>query len=192
MQQELENYLRLRRFVVAVVGIGISVSVTLNVMHAPNNVGAKLVGGFPPIAVFLCIELISRIPATSRWLAAGRIFGSLVVAGIGGAVSYTQQMAFVRHLGFSGWHAVLFPACIDGVMMVATLSLVEVARKIRSLNAEIAAAANPTRARVLADQFEDEKTLAYRKAAATQLRHDSSVVGLNGKPTNLAAAAASN
>jgi hypothetical protein len=189
--QELEHYRRLRRFVVAVVAIGIAVSVTLNVMHAPSNIGAKLVGGFPPIAVFLCIELISRIPATSKALAVGRILGSLVVAGIGGAVSYTQQMDFVRHLGFSGWHAVLFPACIDGVMMVATLSLVEVARKIRTLEAEAATVASPTRARVLNDQLEDQRTLAYRTAAA-QLRRDSLVSGLNGKPTNLATSVASN
>lgn len=189
--QELEHFRRLRRLVLVVVIIGITISVTLNVMHAPDNIGARLVGGFPPIAVFLCIELISRIPATSKVLAIGRILGSLVVAGIGGAVSYSQQMDFVRHLGFSGWHAVLFPACIDGVMTVATLSLVEVARKIRSLETETATAASTTPVKSAADHLEDERTLAYRKAAE-HLRRESSVASLNGKSTPLAATVASN
>ncbi len=189
--QELKHYRRLRWFVSVVVVIGIAVSVTLNVMHAPDNLGAKLVGGFPPIAVFLCIELISRIPATSKALAIGRILGSTVVALIGVAVSYTQQMDFIRHLGFSGWHAVLFPSCIDGVMMVATLSLVEVARKIRALETVTVPAVSATRVAAIADQVEDERALAYR-AAATGLRRESSIASLNGKPTPLAAAMSSN
>ncbi len=182
----LSELKRLRLLVLVVVCMGIGSSVALNVMHAPHNLGARFVAAVPPLAVFVVIELISRIPSSSKLLSAGRVLASLVVSGVGGSVSYVQQMAYVRQLGYSGWIAVVFPACIDGVMVVATLSLVEVVRKIRQVKE--AQSATPTTAaqiRAAADQHEDARTLAYRKAAA-ELRRESAVPLLSAKPRELA------
>jgi Protein of unknown function (DUF2637) len=185
MSTKLRELLRLRRLVLAVVVMGIGSSVTLNVMHAPHNVGARLVAALPPLAVFVCIELVSRIPSSSPLLSAGRVFASLAVAGIGGSISYVQQMAYVTQLGYSGWIATIFPGCIDGVMMVATLSLVEVVRKVRQVReTEDAQSTTVAAVRAANDQHESPATLAYRRDAA-KLRQLSAVPSLNGKPAEV-------
>jgi hypothetical protein len=111
----------------------IAVSVALNVAHAPANAMARGVAGLPPVAAFFVIELIARIPSSNRLLSVGRVFGALVVGGIAGTISYIQQVEYVRGLGFGGWIASAFPIVIDGTMLVTTLSLVEVVRKVRQL-----------------------------------------------------------
>lgn len=180
---KLNELLRLRRLVLVVVVFGIAASVTLNVMHAPHNVGARIVAALPPLAVFVVIELISRIPSSSRLLSSGRVLASLVVAGVGGSISYVQQMAYVHDLGYEGWIATIFPACIDGVMTVATLSLVEVVRKIRQVKETLdeAPAAVAVQTQAAIEKLESPATLAFRRAQ-TELRQQSAVPALNGKP----------
>ncbi len=188
---ELRHYRRLWWFVTVVTVLLIGITVTLNVMHAPANWGAQLISGTPPIFVFFCIELVSRIPGTGRWLSVGRISASVLVAGLSFAISYEQQREFIHDLGFDGWVAYVYPVIIDGVMVVATLSLVEVTRKVRSLKIEVEKAAAPVTVGRAVDptiHLEDERTKAYRLAAA-QLRNQSGLGGLNGKPSEQPAAA---
>jgi len=171
----IEQLRRLRWGVLVAVVLGIAGSITLNVLHAPSdNPIARAIAGAPPLAVFLTIELISRIPSSSKLLSFGRISASMAVALVGGSISYVQQMNYVRDLGFARWEASIWPVSIDGLMIVATLSLVEVVRKIRQLEeAQTSSAMTPVaRLRAVADQHEDEKTLAYR-AAASGLRKES-------------------
>jgi hypothetical protein len=151
-------------------------------MHAPPTWGARLIGGTPPVFVFFCIELISRIPATSRMLMVGRIATTTVVSGFSFAISYQQQVEFIHALGFVGWVANIYPIIIDGVMVVAALSLVEVTRKVRMLRAEMESTGQGVK-RVPDPTFhlESEGTRAYREAAA-KMRNQSGVVALNGKP----------
>ena len=167
----IEQLRRLRWGVLVAVVLGIAGSITLNVLHAPSgNPIARAIAGAPPLAVFATIELISRIPSSSKLLSFGRISASMAVALVGGSISYVQQMNYVRDLGFARWEASIWPISIDGLMIVATLSLVEVVRKIRQLEEAQATVTTPiARLRAVADQHEDEKTLAYR-AAATNLR----------------------
>ena len=135
---ELRQFRNLWIFVTVITLAMIAVTVTLNVMHAPPSWGARAVGGLPPVFVFFCIEMVARIPGTGRWLSAGRITASIVVAALSFAISYQQQMEFVVSLGFVGWIAYVFPVIIDGVMIVSTLSLVEVTRKVRALRHALA------------------------------------------------------
>ena len=169
-QLELRSYRRLWIFVTVVTVFGLGLTVTLNVMHAPPTLGARIVGGTPPVFVLLCLELISRIPATSRLLAGVRIGASFIVSGLSFAISYEQQREFVQSLGFEGWIAYAFPVIIDGAMVVSTLSLVEVTRKVRQLRASVAASAAPSVARpVVADPRDATQEVAgreFRDAAA--------------------------
>src|SRR6188508_694084 len=96
---ELRHYRRLWWFVTVVTVLLVSVTVTLNVLHSPANWGAQLIGGTPPVFVFFCIELVSRIPGTNRWLSAGRISASVIVAGLSFAISYEQQREFIVSRG---------------------------------------------------------------------------------------------
>ena len=170
---ELKHYRRLWIFVTVVTVLLISITVTLNVMHAPPSWGARLIGGTPPVFVFFCIELISRIPATSKVLMYGRIASTIVVTGFSFAISYQQQVEFIHALGFVGWVANIYPIIIDGVMVVAALSLVEVTRKVRMLRAELETTTVKGIKRVPDPTFhlEDERTRAYREASARMRTH---------------------
>ena len=61
-----------------------------------------------------------------------------MVAGIAFAISWQQQVNFMACVGYSGWTVHAYPVMIDGVMLVATLSLVEVTRKVRSVRSALA------------------------------------------------------
>jgi hypothetical protein len=176
---------RLRWFVLVVVLAGIGASVAMNVLHAPDNHWARFVAALPPLAVFGCLELVVRIPSSSKGLSTVRIGGASLVAAGAVAISYAQQRAAISDLDFPAWEAMIWPVIIDGMMIVASVSLVEVVRLIRRQSAPAAAAAaSPVAvARVLADRLEAPATLAYREAQRS-LRELSSVQALNGhKPT---------
>ena len=184
-QLELRYYRRMWIVVTVATVIGLGLTVTLNVMHAPPTLGARLVGGTPPLFVLLCLELISRIPATSRLLSGARIGASVVVVGLSFGISYEQQREFVQGLGFGGWIAYAFPVIIDGAMVVSTLSLVEVTRKVRQLRPLVAAQgfAQPVRPVAVTPQVAQAELAGQRfREAAAKLRTESGVASLNGKP----------
>jgi hypothetical protein len=162
---ELHQLKRLRIAVLVVVLAGVLSSVLMNVLHAPDNLAARFVGALPPLAVFGCLELIVRIPSSSRALSWFRIGGAVLVAGGAAYLSYFQQKAAISDLGFPHDQAAIWPGVIDGTMVVASLSLLEVVRKIRQLTDSDRPAANPVAtARVWTDQFEAPETLAFREA----------------------------
>jgi hypothetical protein len=184
-QLELRYYKRMWIVVTVATVIGLGLTVALNVMHAPPTLGARLVGGTPPLFVLLCLELISRIPATSRLLSGARIGASAVVVGLSFGISYEQQREFIMDLGFGGWVPYAFPVIIDGAMVVSTLSLVEVTRKVRELRPQVLAQGAPAKvvqmAVTQADVEAERAGQAFREAAA-RLRAESTVAALNGKP----------
>ena len=85
-----------------VVLMGLALSGMLNVLHAPKQGGvvAMVIGGWPPVAVFLCIELVSRIPATSRLLAWLGTVPAVAVTLMAFYVSFEHQLSYIRGLGF--------------------------------------------------------------------------------------------
>lgn len=155
----LKNLRRLRWVVLVVVAFGIGSSVAMNVLHAPANLPARFVSTVPPIAVFGALELMTRIPSSGRGMSAVRIFGATIVAGGAATISYAQQMAAIIDLGFPHWQARVWPSIIDGFMVVASISLVEVVRKIRDM--ETAAHPGQRQAR---HEDEDPRALEYRRA----------------------------
>lgn len=137
MQKRLAELKRLRWIVLGVVAVGIAVSVAINVLHAQDHIVARLLSAWPPLALFGAIELISRIPTSGRALSAGRIIGALIVGGVGLAVSYSHMKGEVEKYE-GAWQALIWPASVDGLMIVAGLSLIEVVRKIRAMEDAIA------------------------------------------------------
>mgnify|MGYP001596474844 CR=1 FL=1 len=138
LNNELREFRRLWMFVTVVTVLLVAATVTLNVMHAPGGIVAHSIGGSAPVFMFICVEFIARIPATSRWLAAGRISATVLVAGIAFSISWQQQVNFMASVGYSGWTVYAYPVMIDGVMLVAVLSLVEVTRKVRVVRSALA------------------------------------------------------
>lgn len=180
----LKQLRRLRILVFITVLLGIGASIAMNVLHAPSNPAARLVAAGPPLAVFFALELIARIPSSSKGLSRFRIAGAVVVAFGAASISYAQQMAAVRGLGFAVWESFIWPLIIDGLMVVASVSLVEVIRKIRQLDGSaMPTGAVPAQRRGGGDEQETMAALEYRAAVAAdkaRLRTESHLAGMNG------------
>lgn len=180
----LKQLRRLRILVFITVLLGIGASVGMNVLHAPHSPFARLVAAGPPLFVFFALELIARIPSSSKGLSRFRIAGAVVVAFGAASISYAQQKAAVRGLGFAEWESYIWPLIIDGLMVVASVSLVEVIRKIRQLDGSaMPTGAVPAQRRGGDDEHETQATLEYRAAVAAdkaRLRQESHLAGMNG------------
>jgi len=132
-QLELRRYRKMWWLVSVITVAGLGFTTTLNVMHAPNTIAGHLIGGFPPVAVLGCLELISRIPQTNWLFSTTRIISTIGVTVASFWISYGQQRAYIVDQGFEADHARIYPLIIDGAMVVAALSLVEVSRRVREL-----------------------------------------------------------
>jgi hypothetical protein len=176
--------------VVTVSGLGLTMA--LNVMHAPGTFAGRLIGGFPPVAVLGCLELISRIPQTSKLFSFVRIVSTIGVTVMAFWISYGQQRAYILEQGFEADHANIYPLIIDGAMVVAALSLVEVSRKVRELRSALidaeATPASPVALRVTPADVEREIAGRRFREAVAQPQPASSPAALNGsKPYTLTA-----
>lgn len=126
-------------FVRGVVGFGIAASIGANVLHSitrpevSTEPGWKIGSGaalsaMAPLVLFLCIEMVTRIPVMSRVLGPVRLFTTFLIGGFGGWVSYWHMAAVSSMLGEAGSAKYIYPLIIDGTMMVATISLIELGR----------------------------------------------------------------
>jgi hypothetical protein len=120
--------------------LGGVVSVAANVAHsyvppadAPDHwspQGGAVVGAiFWPVALFVAVEILARVPwPTGRkwwWL---RFGGLLPVAAVAALVSYRHLAGLLRFYGEDGITATLGPLAVDGLMVVATGALLVTAR----------------------------------------------------------------
>jgi len=64
-----------------------------------------------------------------------RITATTVIAGIAAYVSYWHMVGVVDRYGETGSSPYLIPVTVDGLIVVASVSLVELAAKLRSLEA---------------------------------------------------------
>lgn len=176
------RHLRVMRWVVALATVaGIASSVVMNVIHAPNHGPARFVAGLPPIAVWACIEFITRIPSSAAGLTRLRIGGASVVTTGAVVLSYWQQFKAVESLGFPTWQAAIWPIIIDGTMVVTSVSLLEVVRKIRQIEGGDQATAPAVAAVITARDLDRERAaLAYRAAAATMGQAQAGSLVVNG------------
>ncbi len=126
---------QLRRFqwtVRATLAVGVAASVCANVLHARDNPISQTIAAWPPLALLLTVELVSRVPMHRRGLALARICGTAVIAGIAAYVSYFHMAAVAARYGESGLAPNLLPLSVDGLIIVASVSLVELAGRVRA------------------------------------------------------------
>src|SRR5947208_1344915 len=79
---------RVRWAVRATLLLGVAASVVANVLHALDNPISQAIAAWPPCALLLTVELISRVPVHRRLLAATRLIATATIAGIAAWVSY--------------------------------------------------------------------------------------------------------
>ena len=136
MQNKLPQLIRLRWFVRFVLTLGIAASVAANVLHAQDNPISKGFAAWPPLALLLCVELVSRIPVTKVWRGLIRITATGSIASIAGWISYWHMQSVTARYGETGSSSYLYPLTGDGVIVVASICLVELAVRVREIEAK--------------------------------------------------------
>jgi len=123
---------RVRWAVRACLALGVAASVAANVLHAQPDPIAKAIAAWPPLALLLTVELISRVPVHRRSLAVVRLAATGAIAGIAAWVSYWHMAGVAARYGEDGAAPYLLPLSVDGLVVVASVSLVELAGRIRA------------------------------------------------------------
>jgi hypothetical protein len=140
----LPQLVRVRWSVRAVLTLGVAASVAANILHARDNPISQVIAAWPPLALLLTVELISRIPVHRRSLGAVRLCATATIAGIAAYVSYWHMVGVAARYGETGPSPYLLPLSVDGLVIVASVSLVELAGRIRALEAPAAETAPVT------------------------------------------------
>ncbi|MEV4202679.1 DUF2637 domain-containing protein [Micromonospora globbae] len=137
---------RLRWAVRATLTLGVAASVAANVLHARPNPISQIIAAWPPLALLLTVELISRVPHHRWYLGAIRITAAAVIAVIAAWVSYWHLVGVAARYGESGYGAAyLLPISVDGLVVVASVSLVEITARIRATSAHAVSTATEQR-----------------------------------------------
>ncbi|MFI5851573.1 DUF2637 domain-containing protein [Micromonospora chalcea] len=135
----------LRWAVRAVLTLGVAASIAANVLHARPNLISQLIAAWPPLALLLTVELISRVPSHRRSLAALRLLATAAIAGIAGWVSYWHMVGVAARYGeIDAGASYLLPISVDGLVVVASISLVEITGRIRAGTSQPAPTQQPT------------------------------------------------
>jgi hypothetical protein len=115
------------------VTLGVAASIAANVLHARPNLISQIIAAWPPLALLLTVELISRVPAHRRSLAVLRFLATATIAGIAAWVSYWHMKGVAARYGETDAAAsYLLPISVDGLVVVASISLVEITGRIRT------------------------------------------------------------
>lgn len=125
---------RLRRVRVAVrltLTFGVLISVTANILHANPNPISQAIAAWAPLALLLTVELISRVPVDRKGRARLRVAATAVIASIAAWVSYWHMVGVANRYGETDLTPYLLPISVDGLIVVASVSLVEVNARIR-------------------------------------------------------------
>lgn len=128
---------RLRWAVRLVLALGVAASVAANILHANPNPISQTIAAWPSLAFLLTVELCSRIPIGRPLLAAARIIATAVIAGIAGWVSYWHMVDVAARYGETNASPYLLPITVDGLIVVASVSLVELAARLRALTEDV-------------------------------------------------------
>jgi Protein of unknown function (DUF2637) len=127
---------RVRWAVRTTLTLGVAASVAANVLHARPNPISQAIAAWPPLALLLAVELISRVPMHRRSLAYARLLATAAIASIAAWVSYWHMAGVASRYGETGASAYLLPLSVDGLIVVASVCLVELAGRIREIEIE--------------------------------------------------------
>jgi hypothetical protein len=126
---------RVRWAVRATLTLGVATSVMANILHAQDNPISQAIAAWPPLALLLTIELISRVPVHRRSLAFARLGATATIAGIAAWVSYWHMAAVAARYGETDASPYLLPLSVDGLIVVASICLVELGGRISAAEA---------------------------------------------------------
>lgn len=125
---------------------GIAASLAANVAHAEPTAGARFVAGWAPVALLLTIEVMMRVPAPRpRVLRVSRYAGTAIVAGVAAIASFRHMRGLALQYGEDQLTANTLPLSVDGLVLVASIALLTLADRRRTVTAAavVATAAMP-------------------------------------------------
>jgi hypothetical protein len=111
---------------------GVAASVAANILHAHANPISQAIAAWPPLALLVTVELISRVPVGSRSLSAVRLAAAGAISAIAAWVSYWHMVGVVARYGETGASPYLMPFSVDGLIVVASICLVEIGAQLRT------------------------------------------------------------
>jgi len=109
----------------AALALGLAASLAGNVIAAEPTALGRLVAAWPPLALLVAVELVTRIPARGGALSALRLASAGLLAVIAAWVSYWHLVELARSAGEGGIAAHLLPLSVDGLVAVASICLRE-------------------------------------------------------------------
>jgi len=124
---------RVRNGVRAVLALGVAASVAGNVLHAQPTIVGRAIASWSPLALLLTVELISRVPVYRLGLSIVRMLSTASIAGIAAWVSYGHMVSVALAHGELSTSAHLLPLSVDGLVVVASVSLVEIAARLHEI-----------------------------------------------------------
>jgi DNA-binding transcriptional ArsR family regulator len=138
MSSDLKRLKRIGWAVRGVFVLGIAASLAGNVLHAEHDAISQAISAWSPLALLLTVELISRVPVRKGSAAYIRLAATAVIAGIAAWVSYWHMAGVASHYGETGASPFLLPFSVDGLIVVASISMVEIGGRVRALAEPIA------------------------------------------------------
>ncbi len=114
----------------ATLGLGIGASLAANMLAAHPSLIGRLVAGWSPLALMLTVELLSRVPTSSGHLSRLRVVAAGAIAAIAAWVSYWHMAEVSLSVGESAIAAHLLPLSVDGLVVVASICLVEISNHL--------------------------------------------------------------
>jgi hypothetical protein len=108
--------------------LGIGASLAANVLAAQPTTIGRVIAAWPPVALLLTVELLSRVPVAPGWLSRLRVVSAGAIAGIAAWVSYWHMVAVALEYGEAAAAAHLLPLSVDGLVLVASVCLLELGR----------------------------------------------------------------
>lgn len=168
--------------------LGVAASMAANIAFAIADSGSStgwmvairvLFSAAMPLALFWCIDLIIRIPGTSRLRSVVRVLVTTGIGGFAGWVSYWHMHDILVLVGEPIGTARVVPGAIDGAMLVGTISMIELERTARNIAAVEQAQRNAAQAQAeieaeaaKAQARADRQITAEEQAARDAVRYD--------------------
>ena len=112
----------------AALALGLVASLAGNVIAAHPTALGRLVAAWPPLALLVAIELVTRIPTRGGALSALRLGSAGLLAVIAAWVSYWHLVELARAAGEGGIAAHILPLSVDGLVAVASVCLRELSQ----------------------------------------------------------------
>lgn len=126
----LTNLRWLLRFVLI---LGVVVSIAGNILDADNgHPVSQAIKAWSPLALLIVIECISLVPVYTTMLVIARRCATTGIALIAAWVSYWHMVSVCVKYGENGGSEYLIPLSVDGLVVVATICLVEISGQINA------------------------------------------------------------